>query len=334
MKVKLCISWIKLRSLTMYRDKKISLVIPAYNEEKLIKPTLENVPEIIDQVYVVDDVSPDNQNEVILKCAEKDPRITLIKHTQNQGPGGSIITGYKQSSKDNHDIAVVVGGDHQMPLEEVNRFLDPIIDGQADYTKGNRFLLGQLDDTMSKMPKTRLIGNWAITALTKMASGYYKIMDFVDGYTAITKEAIDLINWDKAWKKYGYPMDFIIRLNAYGLKIIDIPRTAIYLPGERQSQIKGFKYFIQCTPMLIKGFFWRLRFKYLYRDFHPVFLFYYLGIILFPLGLLSGFYLILDKLFFGGFAITGSRSILSALFLLMGLQFLLFAMFFDMEDGK
>ena len=318
----------------MYRNKKIALVIPAYNEEKLIKSTLESVPETIDNVYVIDDKSPDNQNEVILKCAQKDSRIILIKHEENQGPGGAIITGYKQSSRDKYDITVVVGGDHQMPLNEVCRFLDPIIDAKADYTKGNRFLLSQLDDTLAKMPKIRLVGNWLITALTKIASGYFKTMDFVDGYTAISKRAIDLIDWDKAWKKYGYPMDFLIRMNAYSLKTIDIPRTAIYRSGEKQSQIKGFRYFLRVTPMLIGGFFWRLKFKYLYRDFHPLFLFYYLGLILFPGGFLSGLYLIIDSLFLGGYGVTASRSILVALLMIMGMQFLLFAMFFDMEEGK
>ncbi len=318
----------------MYRNKSISVVIPAYNEERLIKPTLESIPDIIDRVYVVDDCSTDNQNEIVLGCATKDSRIELIKHETNQGPGGAIITGYQKSSKENYDIAVVVGGDNQMPLHEVKKFLDPIIEGKAHYTKGNRFLLSQLDDTLAKMPKSRLIGNWLITALTKIASGYYKLMDFVDGYTAISKEAIDLIDWTKAWKKYGYPMDFLIRMNAYSLKTVDIPRTAIYLSGERQSQIKGFKYFLQCTPMLIRGFFWRLKFKYLYRDFHPLFLFYHLGLLLFTPGVLLGLYLVINKLFFGGTAVTGSRSILSALMVLMGMQFLLFAMFFDMEEGK
>jgi len=318
----------------MYRGKRISLVIPAYNEEKLIKPTLESVPDIIDKIYVVDDGSTDNQNEVVLACAKVDPRIELIKHETNQGPGAAVITGYLKSLKDNYDIAVVVGGDNQMLLDEVTRFLDPIIDGKADYVKGNRFLLSQLDDTLAKMPKIRLIGNWMITFLSKIASGYYKIMDFVDGYTAISKEAIEIIDWSKAWKKYGYPMDFLIRMNAYNLRTVDVPRTAVYLPGERQSQIKGFKYFIECTPMLLKGFFWRLKFKYLYRDFHPLFLFYWLGIILFPLGFLFGLYLLVDKLFLGGYAVTGSRSVLAALLMLMGIQFFLFGMFFDMEEGK
>lgn len=318
----------------MYREKKIALVIPAYNEAKLIKPTLEGVPDLIDTVYVVDDKSPDNQQEVILKCAETDPRITLIRHEVNQGPGGSIITGYLRASEENFDLVVVVGGDNQMPLHEVRKFLDPIIDGKVDYTKGNRFLLSQLDDTLAKMPKIRLLGNWMITMLTKIASGYYKIMDFVDGYTAISKEAIDLIDWSKAWKKYGYPMDFLIRMNAYSLRVKDIPRTAIYLPGERQSQIKGFRYFLSVSPMLLRGFFWRLKFKYLYRDFHPLLLFYLLGMFCLVVGLGFGLYLVIDKLFFGGFNVTAPRAVFSALFILSGLQFTLFAMFFDMEEGK
>lgn len=318
----------------MYRNKRVSLVIPAYNEEKLIQPTLEAVPEVIDIVYVVDDCSPDNQNAVIEECAARDPRIRLLKHEVNQGPGGAIITGYLESSKDGCDISVVVGGDNQMPLHEVINFLDPLIDGKGDYTKGNRFLLSNTEDTLKKMPKLRLVGNWLIAALTKVASGYYKTMDVVDGYTAITKRAIDTIDWSKAWKKYGYPMDFLIRLNAYGFKIIDVPRTAIYLPGERQSQIKSFDYAMNVSPMLLRNMIWRLNFKYIYRDFHPLVFFYYLSFALIPLGLLAGLYLVVDKLFLGGAAVTGPRSILVALMLISGLQFLLFAMMFDMEEGK
>lgn len=317
----------------MYRNKKISLVIPAYCEEKLIKPTLENVPKLIDKIYVIDDASPDNQNAVILKCAENDPRIKLICHKINQGPGGAVITGYSEASKDGYDITVVVGGDNQMPLDEVKHFLDPIVDEKAHYTKGNRFLLSKLDDTIEKMPKLRLIGNWVITVLTKIGSGYFKAMDVVDGYTAISKQAIDTIKWSKAWKKYGYPMDFLIRLNAYGFKIMDIPRTAIYLPGERQSQIKGFRYSMKVSPMLFKNFFWRLRFKYIYRDFHPLVFFYYLSFILVPIGLVFGLYLIIDKLFLGGAGVTAPRAIFVALMLISGLQLLLFAMLFDMHEN-
>lgn len=318
----------------MYRDRKIALVIPAHNEEKLIRDTLEHIPDTIDRVYVIDDKSTDNQNDVIRSCAEKDKRINLIVHEENQGPGGAIITGYLQSSKDGFDITVVVGGDYQMPLDEVNQLLDPIVDGKADYAKGNRFLLSNLEDTLEKMPKIRLIGNWMITALTKIASGYYKTMDVVDGYTAISKRAIDTISWKRAWKRYGYPMDFLIRLNAYGFKVIDVPRTAIYLPGERQSQIMGFRYFSTVTPMLIHRFFWRLKFKYIYLNFHPLVFFYYLSFILLPIGFGTSLYLGIDKLFYGGIGVTAPRAIFAAMLVITGLLFLLFAMLFDMEEGE
>jgi len=317
----------------MYRNKKISLVIPAYREEKLIELTLKSVPDTIDKIYVVDDCSPDNQNEVVSQCIKEDPRIKLLKHETNQGPGGAIITGYLDSSKDGYDIAVVVGGDNQMPLDEVENFLNPIIDGKADYTKGNRFMLSNMEDTLAKMPKLRLIGNWIITALTKIASGYYKTMDVVDGYTAMSKRAIDIINWSHAWKRYGYPMDFLIRLNAYGFKVMDIPRTAIYLPGERQSQIKGFSYALKVTPMLIKNFFWRLKFKYMYLDFHPLVLFYYFSFILLPAGLLYGIYLALKQFVFG-MGVSGPQATFCALLIITGFQCLLFAMLFDMEEGR
>jgi len=314
----------------MYKNKKIALVIPAYNEEKLIKPTLENVPDLIDRIYVVDDASKDTMADVVLKIADGDKRVKLIQHKENQGPGGAIITGYLESSKEGYDIAVVVGGDYQMPLQEVENFLDPLIEGKADYTKGNRFYYW--DKTREQMPKIRIFGNILITGMTKMASGYYKIMDVVDGYTAITKDAIDKVDWSKAWKKYGYPMDFLIRLNAYGLKVRDVPRTPIYLEGERQSQIKGPKYALRVSPMLLKGLFWRMGFKYIYLDFHPLVFFFFLGLVLIPFGIYLGLNLMYLE-YFGGDA-TGPKAILCALSLILGLQFFMFGIWFDMEMSK
>jgi len=314
----------------MYRKKKVSLVIPAYNEAKLIKPTLEHIPKLIDKVYVVDDHSQDDMAKVVYGMAKKDQRITLIEHEKNFGPGQAIITGYRQSSKDGYDIAVVVGGDYQMDLNEVENFLDPLIDGQADYTKGNRFFFW--DKTFSKMPRIRIFGNVVITAMTKIASGYYKVMDVVDGYTAITKQAIDIVDWKKAWKGYGYPMDFLIRLNAYGLRVKDVPRTPIYLEGERQSQIKGPRYALRVAPMLIRGFFWRMLFKYIYLDFHPLVFFFFCGIFLLPFGIYLGGDLIYREI--TGSGATGPKSILCAMSVITGLQFLLFGMWFDMEMSK
>ena len=318
----------------MYRGKKIALVIPAYREEKLIKPTLEAVPDLIDVIYVIDDGSPDQQAAVILERAKVDARVQLLKHASNQGPGGAIVTGYLKSAQDRNDITVVIGGDNQMDLKEVGSLLDPIVDGHCDYTKGNRFQLSKLEDTLEKMPKIRLYGNIIITALTKIASGFYKTMDVVDGYTAISLHALQTVDWKRAWKKYGYPMDFLIRLNAYGFRIKDIPRTAIYLPGERQSQIKGLSYFLKVSPMLLRGFLWRLRFKYLYWDFHPLIFFYYLSFLLIPAGLFVCGYLVIDWAFWGGFGVNAPRSILGAFSLTLGILSLCFAMLFDMNEGS
>jgi len=314
----------------MYRDKKIALVIPAYNESKLIGSTLAGVPSLIDCIFVVDDASTDRMGEIVRIQAERDKRVKLLRHDKNEGPGQAIITGYLNASQEGFDIVVVIGGDNQMALDEVTNFLDPLIDDKADYVKGNRFFMW--DKTRARMPKIRIFGNIIITALTKMASGYYKVMDVVDGYTAITKRAIDLVDWNIAWKRYGYPMDFLIRLNAYGLRVKDVPRTPIYLSGERQSQIKGLGYALRVSPMLIRGFFWRLFFKYLYLDFHPLVFFYLSGIVLLPLGILLG----LDLLYleFFGSGATGPKSIFCALMIITGLQFFLFGMWFDMEASR
>jgi glycosyltransferase involved in cell wall biosynthesis len=313
-----------------YRDHSVALVIPARNEQRLIVPTLESVPDIVDAVYVVDDGSTDQTAGVVLQRAGVDPRVHLLRHEVNTGPGAAIITGYRQAAADGYDLVVVVGGDNQMPMDEMGRFLDPLVEGQADYTKGNRFMAE--GNAFDDMPKIRLIGNTVISLLTKISSGYYKIFDVVDGYTAITRDAIEAINWNQAWKKYGYPMDFLARLNAYGFTVMDMPRTAVYLPGERQSQIKGMSYALKVSPMLVRNFFWRLGKQYLFSDFHPLLFLYVGGFITLPLGVIMGFWLVGQKIV--GAGMTGPTAMLAALLMLVGIQSLFFAMLFDMMESQ
>jgi glycosyltransferase involved in cell wall biosynthesis len=317
----------------MYRDTRIALVIPAYNEERLIRPTLERVPDFIDHVIVVDDGSTDGTPTVVQQCIARDPRVEMIHHESNKGPGAAIVTGYQRALADGYDIAVVCGGDEQMPLEQVRELVAPLLDGSADYAKGNRFMVGAGAVAMipGNMPTTRVIGNMLITLLTKMASGYYKIADVVDGFTAINRVALERVDWSRAWLGYGYPMDFLIRLNAYGLRAVDVPRRAIYLAGERQSQIRGLRYALRVSPMLVRGFFWRLWTKYILWDFHPLVFFFFFGLTLLPIGVLYGLCLVWRQL--TGVGVSGPQAILSALLITTGLQFLLFAMLFDMEEG-
>jgi glycosyltransferase involved in cell wall biosynthesis len=300
----------------MYRDKRVALVIPAYNEQRLIRPTLEDVPAVLQE------------------CAARDARVDVIRHPANRGPGAAIVTGYQRVLAEGYDLAVVCGGDHQMPLDEVTHLLDPLIDGRADYVKGNRFMrrARSLASIPGSMPRTRVAANMLITMLTKIASGYYKVADVVEGYTAINREALERIDWERAWPGYGYPMDFLIRLNAHGLRVLDVPRRAIYLPGERQSQIRGLRYALRVSPMLVRGFFWRLWTKYVLWDFHPLVFFFALGLTLLPSGVLFGCFLVWQQLSHRG--VSGPRAVLCALLIITGLQSLLFAMLFDMQESN
>jgi len=241
----------------MYKNHKISLVVPAYNEQKLIKPTISHVPKCIDKIIVIDDGSKDNTVKVIKSV--KDKRIKLIKHEKNKGLGAALVTGYKESIKQNVDIAVVVGGDNQMDLKEVEKFLDPIVKGEVDYTKGNRFL----NDSFKLMPFPRLLGNILLSSVEKFATGYWNLFDMHDGYTAINKKALKAVNWDEAWTKYAYNVDFLARLNVAKMKVKDVSRRAIYLKGERQSQIKTLRYMIMAIPLIVNCLVWRVQNKYL-----------------------------------------------------------------------
>ena len=313
----------------MYKHKRIALVIPAYNEEKLIKPTLGHVPKTIDRVYVVDDARTDHMAAVVKTIAQKDKRVELISHAANQGVGAGIIDGYKKAVGDGYDIAVVIGGDYQMDLTDLPNFLEPLVNGEADYTKGNRFLYASgIPDVM---PFKRVLGNSLLSLIVKLSSGYYRIFDTQDGYTAITADAIKKIKWEKAYRGYGYPGDFLILFNAYSIRVKDVPRRAIYLKGERQSQIKILKYILKVAPRYQRKFFWRLWTKYILKDFNPLVFFYFLSFLLIPLGIIFGIRVIY-------FAIAGAaptnETILTALFLLLGIQFLIFAMLFDMQANE
>jgi len=236
----------------VYKGKTVSITIPAYNEERLIVPTLNGIPDYVDKVFVIDDASEDSTPNLVQKL--DNPKITLIKLEKNQGVGNAIKLGYLKSLAHNIDIAAVVGADHQFDLEQLYLFLDPIINDEADYTKGNRFLV----DAKEVMPNKRYIGNILLSILTRMASGVHTVFDTQDGFTAISKKVIETVNWDLFWDGYGYVSDFIIKLAAYGFRIKDVPRRSIYLEGEKQSKIVISRYIKRNFLMILKGWWWRI----------------------------------------------------------------------------
>jgi len=312
----------------MYKNKQICAVIPAHNEETQIGRVIETMPDYVDLMIIIDDKSSDNTVAVIQSYQKQNFNIHLIQHEMNKGVGGAIATGYKYARDNELDVAVVMAGDGQMAPEDLPAILDPVVEDRADYSKGNRLFTGE---AYQKIPKTRYFGNAFLSLLTKIASGYWHVADSQSGYTAINKKALKSIDWDKMYQWYGQPNDILVRLNVLNFKVTDVPVEPVYNIGEK-SGIKIQKVIFSISWLLIKMFFWRMKEKYVIRDFHPLVFFYFLGI----------FFAFIDIILFVRlfivWGITGhipSINALAAMFaFIASSQFLLFAMWFDMEENK
>lgn len=314
----------------MYKDKKIGVVIPAHDEEKLIGRVIETMPDFVDKIIIVDDASKDKTVEVVEKYMHEagESKLILLKHNSNRGVGGAIVTGYKKAFAEDLDVIAVMAGDAQMDPDELDKVIEPVVEGKADYVKGNRLYTGRAWEII---PRHRYLGNAFLSLLTKVASGYWHVSDSQCGYTAISREVLEILRLDKLYCGYGFPNHMLTEVNIYHFRVKDVPIKPIYGIGEK-SGIRLWKVVPSLSCLLFRCFFWRLKEKYIIRDFHPLVFFYFLGFTLFPAGLIYGIYLIYLRIFIGPVAPT---SALFAVFLFIsGLQSLFFAMWFDMEYNK
>ena len=312
----------------MYGGKTIAVVVPAYNEEKLIGKVLKTIPVLADHVIVVDDASQDRTADVVKTCQKDDSRIVYLRLRKNEGVGGAIVTGYRWAKDHEIDVTVVMGGDAQMDPNDLPLLLEPIVKEEIDYSKGNRLFTGK---AWRIIPRTRYLGNAMLSFLTKIASGYWHVADSQSGYTAVALRVLKILDLDGIYKRYGMPNDMLVKLNVYRFRVRDIPINPIYGVGER-SYMKIYRVVFTLSFLLLKLFFWRLKEKYVIRDFHPLVLFYLLGFFLTPIGIIFGGYLLIYRLFAGTVAATSA--LFAAFFSISGLQSLFFAMWFDMEDNK
>ena len=312
----------------MYQEKKVAVVVPAYNEEKLIGKVLKTMPAFVDHVVVVDDASSDRTGETVKEYQKEDSRIIYLRLKRNEGVGGAIVTGYKWARDHEVDISAVMAGDAQMDPRDLPRLLDPLIKGEVDYSKGNRLFTGK---AWRIIPKARYFGNAILSFLTKIASGYWHVADSQSGYTAVALRVLKTLDLDGIYKRYGMPNDLLVKLNVFQFKVRDIPINPIYGVGEK-SYMKIYKIIFTLSFLLVKLFFWRLKEKYIIRDFHPLVLFYLLGFLLTPIGILFGGYLLFYRFFVGTVAPTSA--LFAAFFAISGLQSLFFAMWFDMDYNK
>ena len=252
----------------MYKDHRIGVVVPAYNEEELILETLYSVPEYVDTIFVINDASTDATSQLIDERQQLDERVILINHDTNKGLGQSLIDGYLASLDSDIDITAVMAGDNQMHPDDLPALLDKIVDENADYVKGNRLLHRDIPS----MPRYRFLGNAALTILTKFATGYYSLMDPQCGYTAIRNSALRSIPITEMTKGYGYNADLLCMLNIRGYRVKDVQVRPVY--DREKSKIKLWKYIPKTSWLLIKLFFRRLWQRYVVLDFHPLVLFY------------------------------------------------------------
>lgn len=314
----------------MYKENSIAAVVPCYNEESQILMVLETMPACVDRIIIVDDKSIDRTVELVINYISSHPDVSieLVRHEINQGVGASIASGYKLARDQGFDVAVVMAGDGQMDPDDLPAVLDPVVSGSVDYSKGNRLFTG---DAWNMIPKIRYLGNSVLSLLTKIASGYWHVADSQSGYTAINAKALATIDWDLMYKRYGQPNDLLVRLNLYDFRVCDVPIKPVYGVGEK-SGIKPLRMIPGLSWLILKLFFFRLAQKYIIRDFHPLVFFYLFGLLLLPLGTMFGSYLLVYRIFIG--SIEQTSALFAAFLFITGMQFTVFAMWFDMEANK
>ena len=313
----------------MYKGKSVAVVVPAHNEELLIGRVIETMPSVVDKIIIVNDKSPDRTAAVVAEYVARQPdRVVLIDLPENQGVGGAIAEGYKWARDHSLELTAVMAGDAQMDPDDLPALLDPVADGAADYSKGNRLFYGQ---AWSMVPKVRYLGNSGLSLLTKIASGYWHVADSQTGYTVASLKVLQTLDLDRIYKRYGMPNDMLVKLNVYAFRVRDVYVKPIYNIGEK-SGIRLWKVFVTIPLLLSRLFLYRMVQRYVIRDFHPLILFYGFGGVL----LLADVPLVIRL--FVLWPIQGQMPPTTALAILfctvIGFQCLLFAMLFDMEANK
>ncbi|MFC6718262.1 glycosyltransferase family 2 protein [Natrialbaceae archaeon GCM10025810] len=276
----------------MYQGKTIGVVVTAYNEEAFVGEVIETTPEFVDRIYAVDDASPDGSWEVIRRVADRvngaettapelavtdggetdARRVVPIRHEENRGYGAAVKTGYRRALEDGLDVVAVMNGDGQMPPEILDRIVEPVVRGEADYAKGNRLLRPEDRTDMSRF---RFVGNALLSGLSKFASGYWSISDPQNGYTAISRETIETLDLDALTDKYGFLNHILTHLNVHEFRVTDVEMTAVY--GDEESSIRYVPFVRYVSLLLLRSFLWRLKSRYVVRRFHPAVLLYGAG---------------------------------------------------------
>ena len=300
----------------MTRSLSIAVVIPSFRVKRHILSVIAQVGPEVSAIYVVDDCCPEKSGQFVEgQCT--DPRVKVVFHTENLGVGGAVMSGYCAAIDDGHDILVKVDGDGQMNPALIPAFIAPLLSGEADYTKGNRFF--HLEE-IYRMPAIRLFGNAALSFISKFSTGYWGIFDPTNGYTAIHAKVASHLPMDRISKRCFFETDILFRLNTLRAMVIDVPMDAVY--GDEESNLRITKILPEFLLKHIKNTFKRIFYNYYLRDMS-------VGSLELPLGLaLMGFGTIFGTLHWvestqAQTASSAGTVMLAALPVLVGLQLFL-----------
>ncbi len=304
---------------------RIAVVIPCYKVSAHILKVIQKIGDEVDTIYIIDDCCPEKSG-LLVENSCSDPRVRVIYHLVNQGVGGAMISGYKAAMADGADIIVKIDGDGQMDPLLLPAFIEPILSGEADYTKGNRFF--DLEKIRA-MPKARLFGNALLSFVTKLSSGYWNLFDPTNGYTAIHADVARHLPFEKISYRYFFETDMLFRLNTLRAVVVDVPMDAQY--GDEASNLKISKivgeFFVKHVRNLSK----RIFYNYYLRNMSLASLELPLGVLLFFSGCGYGSYHWLNSLQ-ESVATPAGTVMLAALPVLMGTQLILAFLSYDIAN--
>ena len=309
----------------MYRDLRVAVVVPAHNEERLIGTVVATAPELIDHLIVVDDGSSDQTSAAA--AAVGDPRAEVHRLEPNQGVGTAIVFGHKRALALGCDVSVVMAGDAQSDPSYLPALLDPIADGEAQFTKANRFYG---EGSFAGMPRHRILGNIAMSFLSKAASGYWGLFDPLNGYTAIHRHALERLQLDRLSRRYEFENDLLIKLNVLRVPARDVPIPAVY--GDEVSGLHARSLAPRLMWLYWRGFWHRMWWKYVLQSFSAVALMFFTGLLLMTIGTGFGIFAIVHTL--GPPVATPGTVLLAVAPMLSGLHFMVTALQLDIQEGN
>ncbi len=304
----------------------IAVVIPCYRVERHVGGVLARIGPEVSAVYCVDDGCPQGSGMAAEEAAAEDPRIRVLHHRHNMGVGAAVMTGYRRALADGADVIVKLDGDGQMAPEDIGTLIAPILRGEADYVKGNRFF--DLE-TLRAMPWVRLLGNAGLSFLSKASSGYWNLFDPTNGFTAIHARAAEMLPWEKLSRRWFFESDMLFRLNTLRAVVTDVPLTARY--GDEKSNLSVVRALVQFPVYHLRNLAKRVFYNYFLRDFNAASVNLVLGLTLLAFGASFGVWQWVQGAAFDVVATPGTV-MLAALPVILGFQLLLSFVQFDVAN--